>query len=245
MKSNCVFQKQARDNFVFKKVKNSSKFANDGFNEELVIIFNMSHDALHQEDLAMVRERLINGNLIAIVDQLQKFEFGEHNILTYHDYDSLRELYARHCKQRLEKDNEIVMLLPHYLTPTSIRFALQELDIDVRRHEDDQTLIIMDAVNAIFNPTAKDFLSYLSGLENRAKTKKKDGICILADMGAFYHMRQASDLIDYETSIPIKTGLKSTLLCLYHQQDFERLAKNEQDVICESHFRELMLQQDR
>lgn len=189
----------------------------------------------------MVKERLVSGNLIAIIEQIHKFEFGEHNILTYPDYDSLRELYARHCKQRLDRNNEIVMLLTHYLTPASIRFALQELEIDVKRHEQEQTLIIADAVSTMFNPSAQDFIGYLKGLEKRLHIKKKEGICIIADMGAFYHMRKISELLEYETSIPSKTDLKSTLLCIYHEHDFERLPKNEQDAICKSHFRELVL----
>jgi hypothetical protein len=190
----------------------------------------------------LVRERLVNGNLTTIVEQLSKFEFGEHNILTYPDYDSLRELYARHCKQRLEKGNEIVVILPHYLTPVSIRLAMQELEIDVNKHEQDQTLVIMDAVSTMFNPSPNDFVEYLQGLEHRARAKNKDGICILADMGAFYHMRKEKEIMQYESSIPQKSSLKSTLLCIYHNHDFERLSKEAREAICKSHLRELSLE---
>ena len=192
----------------------------------------------------MVRERLVNGNLIAIVEHLHRFEFGEHNILTYPDYDSLRELYARHCKTRLEGGNEIVILLPHYLTPASIRYALQELEIDVKKHEYEETLLILDAISTMFNNSAADFLGYLSGMEKRAKFKKKDGVCIIADMGAFYHLRKREELVDYERSIPAKSQLKSTLLCIYHRKDFDRLEKQERDAICKSHYRELVLEDD-
>jgi hypothetical protein len=193
----------------------------------------------------LVRERLVNGNLLAIIEQLHKFEFGEHNILTYPDYDSLRELYARHCKQRLVASNEIVMLLPHYLTPASIRYALQELEIDVKKYELDQTLIIADAISTIFNPSSADFLDYLRGLENRARVKNKAGICVIADMGAFYHLRKLDELVEYERSIPTKTDLKSTLLCVYHKRDFDRLPEKERETICKSHHRELVLEYDQ
>jgi len=202
----------------------------------------MSHGPTKMEKIPLVKERLVNGNLLTIVDQLQSFEFGEHNILIYPDYDSLRELYARHCKQRLENDNEMVMILPHYLTPASIRFALQELEIDTQRYEQDQVLIIMDAVNTMFNPSASEFLSYLKGLESRAQAKKKEGICVIADMGAFYHMKKSNELVEYERSIPSKSSLRSTMLCIYHKQDLERLSHEERDSICKSHYRELVVE---
>lgn len=176
-----------------------------------------------------------------IIGQIHKFKFGEHNILTYSNYDTLCDLYAHHCKQRLDKDNEIVMLLLHYLSPNSVRFALQELEVDVNKHEQDQTLIIADAVNAIFNPSAKDFLRYLEGLQRHVNLKEKDGICVIADMGAFYHLRKTAELVEYETSIPSKSELKSSLLCIYHKRDLDRLSPHEQDAICKTHFRELVL----
>ena len=200
---------------------------------------------LNNKSNLLVSERLVNGDLLAIVEQLHKFEFGEHNILTYPDYDSLRELYARHSKQRLTLSNEIVILLPHYLTPASIRYALEELEIDVKKHELDQTLIIADAISTIFNPSSTDFLSYLKGLEGRARAKNKAGICVIADMGAFYHLRKINELVEYERSIPTKTDLKSTLLCAYHKRDFERLQKSERESICRSHHRELVIKYDR
>jgi DcmR-like sensory protein len=193
----------------------------------------------------MVRERLLDGTLLTVVEQLHKFEFGEHNILVYPDHDTLRELYARHCKKRLETDNEVVVLLPHYLTGPSVRYALQEFEIDVKRYEAEQSLLIMDAINTMFNPSTTDFLGYLSGLESRARAKKKNGICVIADMGVFYHMRKIDDLVKYEASIPSKTELKSNLLCVYHKRDFDRLVKEQQEMICKSHYREIQIRPER
>ena len=190
----------------------------------------------------MVKERLIDGTLMTVVEQLHKFEFGEHNILVYPDLDTLRELYARHCKKRLEKDNELVILLPHYVNSPSIRYAVQEVEIDVKRYEADQTLVIMDAINTMFNPSTTDFLAYLRGLEARARAKKKDGICVIVDMGAFYHLGKTDELIKYEASIPSKSELKSNLLCVYHKRDFDRLLGEQQVAICKSHHREIMIQ---
>ena len=176
------------------------------------------------------------------MDQLQRFEFGEHNILVYPDYDTLRDLYSQHCKRRLKEDNEIVLLLPHYETISSVRQALQELDIDVRQHEKDQTLIIMDAITTMFNPTAHDFTEYLRGLENRARATGKSGICVIADMGSFYHLGKVDEMINYEAAIPPRRqDIKSTLLCAYHNKDFARLNTEQRNIVCQSHYHEIWL----
>ena len=190
----------------------------------------------------MVKERLIRGDVQTIIQQLHQFEFGEHNILVYPDYETLRDLYSQHCRIRLKEGNEIVLLLPHYETLNSVRQALMELDIDVKQYEKDQTLIIMDAINTIFNPTSEDFREYLKGLENRARATGKAGICVIADMGSFYHLGKVKEMIDYETGIPPKRNdVKSSLLCVYHSKDFDRLNKEHRDLICRCHYREVQL----
>ncbi len=190
----------------------------------------------------MVKERLINDNVFSIIDQLHKFEFGEHNILVYPDFDALRDLYSHHCKKRLEQDNEIVLLLPHYETVANVRFALKELDINVEHYEKEGLLIIMDAIDAIFNPTTREFIAYLAGLESRARSKGRKGVCVIADMGPFYHMRKIDQLVEYETSIPpTQPNVKSSLLCVYHAKDFDRLDQDKKDSICKSHFREIIV----
>lgn len=178
----------------------------------------------------------------AIIEQLHRFEFGEHNILVYPDYETLRDLYSQHCRKRLKEDNEIVLLLPHYETINSVREALRELDIDVAKYEQDQSLMIMDAITTIFNPTAGDFRDYLKGLENRAKAIGKSGICVIADMGSFYHLGKLDEMINYEVAIPPRRQeVKSSLHCLYHSKDFDRLSKDQKDLICKCHYREIQL----
>ena len=190
----------------------------------------------------MVKERLIHGDVQTIIEQLHKFEFGEHNILVYPDYDTLRDLYSRHCRKRLEGGNEIVLLLPHYETINSVRDTLRELDIDVAKCEKEQVLIIMDALATIFNPTADNFREYLRGLENRARTTGKSGICVIADMGSFYHLGRMDELVNYEIAIPPRRqDVKSSLLCLYHNKDFDRLSKQQRDLVCQCHYREIMV----
>jgi hypothetical protein len=190
----------------------------------------------------LVKERLIRGDIHAIIGQLHRFEFGEHNILVYPDYETLRDLYSQHCRIRLKEGNEIVLLLPHYETINSVREALRELDIDVAKHEQDNTLVIMDAITTMFNPTTDDFRDYLMGLENRARATGKSGICIIADMGSFYHLGKLDEMISYEVAIPPKRqDVKSSLLCVYHSKDFERLSKEHKELICRCHYREIQL----
>lgn len=190
----------------------------------------------------MVKERLIRGDVHSVVDELHQFEFGEHNILVYPDYDALRDLYTQHCRKRLIAGNEIVLLLPHYETINSVRDALRELDIDIRQYEEEGALIIMDAMSTLFNPSEHDFIEYLKGLENRARVKGKSGICVIADMGSFYHLGKVNEMIEYEKGIPPRrSNVKSSLLCVYHTKDFDRLSNEQKGTICRSHYREILL----
>ena len=190
----------------------------------------------------MVKERLIRGDVQSVVERLHQFEFGEHNILVYPDYDTLRDLYSHHCRKRLLDANEIVLLLPHYETTSSVKDALRELDIDTKKYEQEESLIIMDAMSTIFNETESDFAEYLKGLESRARATGKAGICVIADMGSFYHLGKLDEMIEYEKRIPPRRPeVKSTLLCVYHSKDFDRLNSSQKDAVCNSHYREIQL----
>jgi hypothetical protein len=49
----------------------------------------------------LVKEKLVNDDVFAILEQLCAVEFGEHNILIYNDLDSFRDVYSQYVKKRL------------------------------------------------------------------------------------------------------------------------------------------------
>jgi hypothetical protein len=92
-----------------------------------------------------------------------------------------------------------------------------------------------------------DLMSFVKVLLRRAGRRHMNGVTILADMGSFYHHQYQNNtqrIINYETSLPIKydDGMKLKGFCLYHQKDFEkRFRKEEQAKLLDSHGRSIMM----
>jgi hypothetical protein len=149
------------------------------------------------------------------------------------------------------------LILPYYETTDMIRLALSgaaDTDgssnssysgIDVRKHERDGSLIIMDSLKGYF-PAGKqssndnnedrskgnlDFISFLDILLKQAERRGKNGVTVLSDTGSFHHHHEygTQKLVEYEQSLP-KTFVGKNLkgFCLYHQKDFERRFNQEQ-----------------
>ena len=78
------------------------------------------------------------------------------------------------------------------------------------------------------------------------KSRGKDGVAVLSDLGSFYHYghnHSNEKPIEYEKSLPRKyydMSLKG--FCLYHQNDFEKhFSKEQQAQLLECHSRNIML----
>jgi hypothetical protein len=63
-----------------------------------------------------------------LLSELNKKEFGKHNLMAYNNVADFRRLYVSVCKERLE-NNEIVVILPYYeqLTLSSSSWIMLEL----------------------------------------------------------------------------------------------------------------------
>jgi hypothetical protein len=178
-------------------------------------------------------------SISTFLKQLAQIQFGEHNILVYEDVSAFRQIYSNHAKKRLEA-NEIVLLLPYFESVDSVKFYLQEAGVDVEQHSKDGSLVIVDSVEQFFGE-GKDFLYFLGILEKKAREKGKEGISVIADMGAFYQIYDESRLIKYETSIQPRTDAKySSLLCSYQKDNFNRLSKSARELILAQHYRKLI-----
>lgn len=188
----------------------------------------------------LVKEKLVNDDIFAILEQLCIVEFGEHNILIYSELDSYREVYSKYVKKMLDANN-IVLMLPHYENIECVRQVLKEIEIDVQRHQAEGSLVIIDSVKGFFVPDVDNFLSFLKILQQRVETAGKGGLAVVVDMGAFYHLRKIGEMITYEKSIPAKSDVKSSLLCSYHTKDFNRLQENQKQLLLDHHYRNLLV----
>jgi hypothetical protein len=188
----------------------------------------------------LVKEKLVNDDIFAILEQLCAVEFGEHNILIYSELDSFREVYSKYVKKMLDANN-IVLMLPHYENVECVRQVLSEIEIDVQKHNEEGTLVILDSVKGFFGPNVENFFSFLKILQQRVETMGKGGLAAVVDMGAFYHLRRVGEMITYEKSIPAKSDTKSSLLCSYHAKDFGRLSAEQKQTLLDHHYRNLQV----
>src|SRR5919106_4478114 len=85
-----------------------------------------------------------------ISKELRESEIGSHFLIQYPDLSTLREMYSHYIKSAVPDDNEIVVILPFYETTDNVRRILSEDSacIDVKKHEKEQSLLIMDSLKA-------------------------------------------------------------------------------------------------
>jgi hypothetical protein len=186
----------------------------------------------------------INGNSNDILKQLRQAEYGAHYIIVYYDMMTLRQIYTSYIKTQLEYNNELVLILPYYETPDTVRSVLSENHssnegsiIDVRKYEKEGSLMIIDSVEAYFSSDT-DLMSFAEKLAKKAQSSGRNGISVIADLDSFYYFNRIDKLIEYEMSLPTKYDDKIKLkgFCFYHQEDFDRrLSKEEKQKLVEHH----------
>jgi len=157
----------------------------------------------------------------------------EHYVVVYPDYDVFRKVYSQHAKKQIE-NNEMVIMLPYYETTDRTRAALGQAGIDVRMQEGSGFLVVMDSY-AAFLGFKQDNELFFSRLVSHAIVSKKSGICIIADMGAFF-------LIDKVAEIAAGR-VKARGFCTYHRRDFENLSEGQRKAIFGQDYRALIVQQ--
>ena len=187
----------------------------------------------------------INGNSNDILKQLRQAEYGAHYIIVYYDMMTLRQIYTSYIKTQLEYNNELVLILPYYETPETVRTVLSGENhssnegsiIDVRKYEKEGSLMIIDSVEAYFSSDT-DLMSFVEKLAKKAQSSGRNGISVIADLDSFYYFNRIDKLIEYEMSLPTKYDDKMKLkgFCFYHQEDFDRrLSKEEKQKLVEHH----------
>ena len=60
-------------------------------------------------------------------------------------------------------------------------------------------------------------------------------------MGAYPYKSQSDDLVDYESSLPIKYDVSLKGFCLYHQKDFDKFSDEQKQKLIEHHGKALKI----
>jgi MEDS: MEthanogen/methylotroph, DcmR Sensory domain len=176
------------------------------------------------------------------LEQIIHARYGAHYMLIYPDMTVLRELYSNYVHKQIKENNEIVLLNPFYETPESVRQVLSEkydhgMD-DISKFEKEESLLIADALEEYLGNQPLIYVK--KSLENYAKMGK-NGVSVLADLGAYPHKSMYNDLVDYELSLPTKYNVQMKGFCLYHQKDFDKLSEAQQQKLIEHHGKALKL----
>lgn len=179
------------------------------------------------------KENIFRGHAVEISEELRKSAMGTHALVLYPDLLTLRELYSFYARSVLG-DSEIVLILPYLETVGSVKRILSEdiANIDVRKYEREQSLLIMDSLKGYFG-LQEGLIPFLIQTADFAKKSGKN-LSVLSDMGSFFYYDNKDDLLQYEMALPSKyekMNLKG--FCAYHQRDFDKRfsEKDRQDLI--------------
>ena len=152
-------------------------------------------------------------------------------------------MYSYYTKSALYDGNEIVVILPFYETADNVRHILSEdsANIDVRKYEKEQSLLIMDSLRGYFG--SKDgIMPFVKQTVEYAKNSGKNSVSVLGDIGSFFYYNKKDDLIDWEIKLPPKFEGNLRGFCLYHKQDFDkRFSESDQNILFKHHYKVLHL----
>jgi MEDS: MEthanogen/methylotroph, DcmR Sensory domain len=179
---------------------------------------------------------LMNCHVNDALDHMNKSEHGTHSIIIYPDLDIFRELYSSYVHKQIKENNEIVLINPFYETADSVRQVLSEkhdggMD-DICKFEKEESLMIADALEEYLGDQPLIYVK--KSLANYAKMGK-NGVSVLADLGAYPHRSKYNDLVDYELSLPTKYDVQIKGFCLYHQKDFDKFSDEQKQKLIEHH----------
>jgi MEDS: MEthanogen/methylotroph, DcmR Sensory domain len=175
------------------------------------------------------------------ISLLSAAKYGDHDMLVYPDLDTFRKIYVEFTKKQLD-DNGVVLLAPHYETTDSVRENLSKAGIDVKKCEQDCSLVIIDSVRAYFHSSI-DINSLLKTMIEDAKRKGKKGVSIMDDMGSFFLYRKQKQMLNFEVGTDLGNRDKSMIkgICVYHKGNFNTLSDHEQQELLEHHDKNLFV----
>src|SRR6476620_284158 len=182
----------------------------------------------------------------------------------------LRDIYSRYVKTQLEKNNEIVLITSYYETIDSVRRILSSqlsannYSTDIRKYENEGSLIIMDSAKAYFGldnggdddndsndnglPDKDGIMLFLKQVVKRAESSSKNGVSVFADIGSFYHYNSSNgnnsvdQLVEYELSLPSKYDMRLKGFCICHKPALDhRFTEEQRQKLLKHHEKRLLI----
>jgi hypothetical protein len=117
------------------------------------------------------------------------------------------------------------------------------LNIDVRKYENERSLIIIDSLEGYFgNP--EGIMPFEKQVLQHAKSSGKAGVSVFGDIDSFfYYGNKQNDLVEYELSLPTEyKAMNLKTFCLYHKKNFDSMFTEEQkENLLEHHGKDLII----
>lgn len=176
-------------------------------------------------------------------ETIAQSEYGLHCLLIYRDLDILRKFYSNYVQNQI-MNNEMIQIMPFYETENSVRETLSRnwtADLDLLITEE-KSLIVIDSLRGYLDLDSIE--SIWKNMEERVNYAEKvgnKGISVLGDAGAFLFKHKIQSLLDYESYLPIKFDINLKGICMYHQKDFNKIPKDFQQKIVNSHAMTIMI----
>lgn len=174
---------------------------------------------------------------------------GENGIMIYPNLQTFREIYTQYVKDQLAKEEEdnnstrneqlkprIILIATFYETVNSVKHNLNAVGVDVHRHIDNGSLVIVDAFSSYY-PDVGGMKKLVASLSDRARKEGRVGVTTIVDMGFFFLFGgdgRATELINYEASLPAKTeGGNVRGFSCYHGGNYNTLKDNQKEELAQ------------
>jgi hypothetical protein len=171
---------------------------------------------------------------------------GENGIIIYPNLQTFRQIYTQYVKDQLAKTGEeeeddystrneqlkprIILIATFYETIDSVKHSLNASGVDVHRHIDNGSLVIVDAFSSYY-PDVSGMKKLVASLSQRARKEGRIGVTAIVDMGFFFLFGgdgRATELINYEASLAPKTeGGNVRGFSCYHGGNYDTLKDNQ------------------
>jgi hypothetical protein len=173
-------------------------------------------------------------------DEIEK---GDNSILIYPNLQTFRQIYMQYVKDQLAKEEDnrineklkpgiIILIATFYDTINSVKHNLRAVGVDVQRHIDNGSLVIVDAFSSYF-PDINGMKKLVASLSQRARKEGRVGVSAIVNMGYFFLYGgdgRATELINYEASLPPKTDGGNVIgFNCYHLRDYNTLKDSQKE----------------
>ena len=190
--------------------------------------------------------RIVNADPITTLNTIKASNYGDHNLVVYPCMRQFEEFYVECCKDSLLNRGEIFVLVTYYQQVSVVRKKLLLSGIDAARYENDGALVILDSETAYQTDLEEESSKYniiilTTMLTKQIRSRDKNGITLLSDLGTFILNNRIADLLSHELSMPTRFESNIRPLCFYHNDDFNVLREEEKRRICSHHLNNLIV----